>query len=504
MFLKNLRYCLCVISFFYFSCFAFANPWYCNSVDKVVSNEVWSFKVTISGSNLTLTSRLAGSGDLDFTSLFDDSGYRVVAVGSSVFNKNTSITGFVAPDVVKVDGSAFASATALTNVVISPNVNTLANSCFYKCSGIKTFSPTRMKSLKSCGYHIFNGTSKMTLDFEFPVLTSISEGMFSASAAVSVRAPKATKVVTGAFSSSSVTLVEVSSELASIGNQAFLSCKKLKTFIPTTLPKFTSFGTAVFSGCAVLEGDWSFDSLTSLPKETFTSCAKITSFKAPKLISIGNHVFKSCTSLKSVHLSDAITTIGTQAFLSCTSLSDFSPTDLPNLTSTGNAAFSGCSNLSCQWFFPKLTSIAAEFFTSTNIKAVNAPKLTTVGNNAFRYCKSVENVVIKGGGAIGSYAFEGFAAGAVIDYLGDTPPTSIGTGAFYPYHNDNYTRVYLRRYKAKDGWKAFFAPVSSLNSSMLARSDYPGKRTLGLYQATQSKAWIIDGDHNQDTIITVK
>lgn len=504
MFLKNLRYCLCVISFFYFSCFAFANPWYCNSVDNVVSNEVWSFKVTISGSNLTLTSRLAGSGDLDFTSVFDDSGYRVIAVGSSVFNKNTSITGFVAPDVVKVDVSAFASATALTNVVISPNVNTLANSCFYKCSGIKTFYPTRMEKLSTIGYHIFNGTSKMALDFEFPTITYISEGMFSASAAVSVRAPKATKVVTGAFSSSSVTLVELSPDLTAINNNGFLSCTKLKTFIPTTLPKFTSFGTAVFSGCSLLEGDWNFPVLTSLPKEIFSGCSKITSFIAPKLTNIGNNVFNSCSSLKKVQLSPALSSIGTQSFLNCPVLSDFSPMVLTNLTSTGKAAFSGCKTLSGCWIAPKLTSIAAEFFTSTNIKSVNAPKLTTVGNNAFRYCKSVEHVVIKGGGSIGSYAFEGFAAGAVIDYLGDTPPTSIGTGAFYPYHNDNYTRVYLRRYKAKDGWKAFVTPASSLNSSMLARSDYPGKRTLGLYQATQSKAWVIDGDHNQNTIITVK
>lgn len=504
MMMTNGKFFGCCIAFFAFCGLAFANPWYFNSTDKVLSNEVWSLTVTISGSNLTLASRLAGSGDLDFTSLYEDTGYRLVAVGNSVFYKNTTITEFVAPDVTSVGVSAFSLATALTNVVISPNVSSLQNSCFYKCSGIVTFSPTRMEKLKGCGFHIFNGTSKMLLDFEFPVLTSISEGMFSGSAAISVRAPSATKVVSGGFSSSSVTLVELSPNLTSFANNSFLGSKKLKTFIPTTLPKLTSLGTAVFSGCSVLEGDWVFDSLTSFPKETFSTCPKITSIVAPKVKSVGNYAFKACTSLKKVQVSDALSSVGTQSFLSCTSLSDFSPMVLTNLTSTGNSSFNGCSALSGSWVAPKLTSLAEQCFTSTKIVSFIAPKMKTVNSHAFRYCKSVEHIVMLGGGAIGAYAFEGFAAGAVIDYLGDASPTSIGTGAFYPYHSDDYTRIYLRRYKSKDGWLSFVTPAASLDSSVTSRSDYPGKRTLGLYQATQSKAWVVDGDHNQNSIFTLR
>ncbi len=483
--------------------FVHANPWYYNATANVLSNEVWRLAVTRSGTSLTLSSRQDGAGDLDLTTCFADTGYRVVTLGASLFKK-ASITQFVGPDVTVANASAFQECAALTNVLFSPDFKQFGNQVFYKCAALKTLSPTNMTKLTSSGYHVFNGTSQLALEFSFPLLSSLPESFFYGSAVVSVHAPAAKTIVRSAFSSSSIVSIELSTNVTSIGVQAFLSCKKLKTFTPANLPKLTSIGDAAFSGCSVLEGNWVCDALTTIPKEAFSSCPRLTSFRAPKAKSLGNYAFKSCSSLEQVEVSDALSTIGTQAFLSCSRLSSFSPTVLTNLSSTGSAAFNGCSVLGGEWVADKLTSIASEFFTSTKLVSFIAPKMTTVGNHAFRYCSSFEHLVMKGGGTIGSYAFQNFKAGAVIDYLGDTGPSSIGTGAFFPINSSAYVQVYLRRCRAIPDWAAYYTPVASLDAATLSRSDFPGKRTLGLYAASQSKAWVINGDLNQQTILTVR
>ena len=483
--------------------FGHANPWHYNAAANVLSNAVWRFSVTRSGTSLTLTTRQDGSGDVDLTDCFADTGYRVVTLGSSLFKK-APITQFVGPDVTVANASAFQECSSLTNVLFSPDFKQFGNHVLYKCALLQTFSPTNMTKLTSSGYHVFNGTSRLSLGFSFPLLTSLPEGFFCNSAVVSVHAPAAKTIVLSAFSGSSIASIEVSADLTTIGKQAFLSCKKLKSFTPTELPKLTSVGEAAFSGCSILEGNWIWGALASIPKEAFSSVSRITSFQAPNVKSIGNYAFKSCSSLERVEVSDALSSIGTQAFLSCTKLSEFSPTVLTNLSSTGSAAFSGCSTLGGDWAAPKLTSIASEFFTSTRLSSFMAPKMSTVGDHAFRYCNQMEHLVMKGGGSIGAYAFQNFKASAVIDYLGDAGPSSIGTGAFIPLNSSAYVRVYLKRHFAIPGWAAYYTPVASLDNSVKTRSDFPGKRTLGLYAASQSKAWVVDGDLNQQTIFSIR
>ena len=483
--------------------FARANPWYYNSSANVLSNEVWRLSVTRSGTSLTLSARQEGSGDLDLTDCFADTGYRVVTLGSSLFKK-APITQFVGPDVTVANASAFQECSSLTNVLFSPDFKQFGNHVLYKCALLQTFSPTNMTKLTSSGYHVFNGTSRLSLGFSFPLLTSLPEGFFCNSAVVSVHAPAAKTIVLSAFSGSSIASIEVSADLTTIGKQAFNSCKKLKAFTPMNLPKLTSFGEAAFLSCSVLEGNWSCDALTALPKQAFSSCPRLVAFCAPKLKSVGDYAFQNCSALERVEVSDALSSIGKQAFLSCTKLSEFSPTVLTNLSSTGSAAFSGCSVLGGDWAAPKLTSIASEFFASTKLSSFMAPKMSSVGGHAFRYCNQMEHLVMKGGGSIGDYAFQNFKASAVIDYLGDAGPSSIGTGAFIPINSSAYVRVYLKRHRAIPGWAAYYTPVANLDNSFKTRSDYPGKRTLGLYAATQSKAWVVNGDLNQQTIFSIR
>lgn len=170
--------------------FARANSWYYNFSANVLSNEVWRLSVTRSGTSLTLSARQEGSGDLDLTDCFADTGYRVVTLGSSLFKK-APITQFVGPDVTVANASAFQECSSLTNVLFSPDFKQFGNHVLYKCALLQTFSPTNMTKLTSSGYHVFNGTSRLSLGFSFPLLTSLPEGFFCNSAVVSVHAPAA-------------------------------------------------------------------------------------------------------------------------------------------------------------------------------------------------------------------------------------------------------------------------------------------------------------------------
>ena len=148
--------------------------------------------------------------------------------------------------------------------------------------------------------------------------------------------------------------------------------------------------------------------VTSIAKQAFSACNKLTSVSIPENVtSIGNYAFQQCTTLTSINIPDGPIKISNFAFFSCRSLTSV---NIPNsVTRIGTSAFSGCSSL-----------------TSLNIP----DNVTSIGDAAFRDCSSLKSVTIGNGvSSIGTYAFFEGSSLKSINFLPMTAP-SLGDRVF--------------------------------------------------------------------------
>ena len=70
---------------------------------EVVNGSLQLGKYNSNSSNAAVASHDASYTDLDFTSFYDDTNWRITAIKQNGFRGNTYITSFVAPDVVTVN-----------------------------------------------------------------------------------------------------------------------------------------------------------------------------------------------------------------------------------------------------------------------------------------------------------------------------------------------------------------------------------------------------------------
>lgn len=110
--------------------------------------------------------------------------------------------------------------------------------------------------------------------------------------------------------------------------------------------------------------------VTSIGKDAFIGCKKITSVKMPDSITtIGNGAFWRCEKLKSVTLSNNLTNIGMQAFGDCYLLESVT---IPN----------GLTEIEFQVFYQ-----------CTLLKSITIPRsVKTIGEGAFEYCWELKDV----------------------------------------------------------------------------------------------------------------
>ena len=86
------------------------------------------------------------------------------------------------------------------------------------------------------------------------------------------------------------------------------------------------------------------DSVTTIGKEAFGSCYRLTSVTIPdSVMTIGDYAFEFCDSLTSVTIGDSVTTIGNMAFADCDSLTSVTIGD--SVTTIGEWAFTDCDSL---------------------------------------------------------------------------------------------------------------------------------------------------------------
>ena len=270
-----------------------------------LTDGVWTLQATpvknkpdqldVKGDNATYSG--GGLDPIDLTTITDGAGnaYKAVSFTKMKSDHKLRLTEFIAPDCQQTKSDrCFENFTALTNVQLNATVTGFGTRSFMGCSSLVSFYPRTLNTLSlSC----FSGCSKLAGGFSFPDFAGNAVGgWFSGCSSLeSVSMPKATQICGTAFQScSSLTNVEVSTLLTTIGKLAFNGCSSLKgDCIRAILHSGITFlggnteaeSREIFAGCASFDGafEWNFPNLTSTNV-------------------IGSSFFKDCTSLARVDI----------------------------------------------------------------------------------------------------------------------------------------------------------------------------------------------------------
>ena len=109
--------------------------------------------------------------------------------------------------------------------------------------------------------------------------------------------------------------------------------------------------------------------VTSIGQYAFLNCKKLVSVTLTEGLSvIGSYAFSSCTALTEIILPEGLLTLGSNAFMNCIALQSVSlPT---SLTEIGASAFSFCGKLETLVLPRSLTAVGANAFNSTPLRMV--------------------------------------------------------------------------------------------------------------------------------------
>ena len=259
----------------------------------------------------------------------------------------------------------------------------------------------------------------------------------------------------------SLTTVSLPETLRTIGNSAFFHCSALKSI---TLPDSVKYiGTSAFSGCVNLSGVTLGTGCKNINGLVFESCSNLEEINIPEGVeTIEYSAFENCTNLQKVMVPASITSIDANAFQNCSCLTDVYYNaygeDWGYITGADKAfPYSVTIHYKDNIYGNGWCGVNAEWRLENGILTISgsgemydygydslAPwsggrdqlssvviesGITSIGSNAFEFCENLTSISIpQSVRSIGEWAFSCCEALREID-LPDTL-ISIGTGAF--------------------------------------------------------------------------
>ena len=281
----------------------------------------------------------------------------------------------------------------MTTLTLSDNVSVIGNSAFFNTSIVSIAIP---KGVVSIGEEAFARNSDLT------ALTFASDGVLES-------------IGSSAFiNNTSLTSVVLPASLKTLGASAFSGCSSLASI---------TFQTKEVAGSGgVMKSD-----LESIGNSAFvgTSISEIAFPESTSNITLGQYLFENCSNLTTVRLSTSIVSIEL-AFTGCSTIETIIipegsqniqlHEDQPLLLNVAQGvityAFGPISaNAEGEYTLPEgfISIGSGAFYGQNGIKKLSIPAtITSIGGEAFRLCRGLEEVVFAEGSVlttVGEYAF---------------------------------------------------------------------------------------------------
>lgn len=257
-------------------------------------------------------------------------------------------------------------------------------------------------------YYQVDNTSASQLSGRIIVPKTYNNGINGLGDVISINDSDTFKNQTG------VTSIELPSTIEILGKQAFIDCSNLEKINTENCPNLTLVDDGVFTRCAKLNSvDLSNSKITTIkgfdysevknialpntvtsihPQAFLSSAVKIIDLSHLNITSIPDNAFLN-SKVEQVILPNTITSIGVSAFEGCVNLNSINFDSLASLTQIGDNAFKGCLNLEVvDLSYTKLEAINS-IIADSGVKTIVLPTgVTTINNDAFKNCESLNNV----------------------------------------------------------------------------------------------------------------
>ena len=366
-----------------------------------------------------------------------DNGRVITKIGDFAFSGFKNLTSSSCDDITKAEAgvlvipdtvtfignNSFAGCSSVKEIKLSNCLENILSSAFENCSGITEL--VIPDSVTKMGTNMLRGCTKLeTLQLPYAAVdkySTITEGSFDGYSSVSdlFIAHSGYGNDINLYNGYSISKITITGG-EKIPNYAFSGMSTLKE-IDLSKTKISQIGTCAFNYCTSLEDVKLPDSLRSIDESAFENCKSISNIKLNNgLEKIGDKVFLNCTGIHSLTIPESVTSMGVHMLNGCVNLETL---ELPyaatkkSCTDKDGSVDGYCSvsdlfvahsgyendiNNFKGYAISKITITGGEkiadfaFTGMSTLKEIDLSKskATSIGKYAFRYCTSLENVIL--------------------------------------------------------------------------------------------------------------
>ena len=336
-------------------------------------------------------------------------------IGNSAFNDCWALTSatFETDSVLSIIGdSAFENCTSLRNITIPRTTTQIQNDAFYNCTAMTTFTisnPTANPSLlTTIGKRAFCNCSSATNGIKiYSAVTSLGEAAFmqcKRAPSITFETPiQITKIPKSCFEEcTTLSSIFIPNVIQEVDDDAFYKCSAATSLTFDTPYQTTRIGYRAFGWCESVPKVIIPSTVETIDGGAFYNCSSLTAVTFANyqtLKTIGNNTFGSCSSLSSITIPNSVTSIGSYCFSYCLSLATVNNSDSSNSIPTGvttieRGAFDNTA-ISAITLHNGITKIDVSAFFGTKLVNITIPStVTVIGNYAFGNCSLLQRVTI--------------------------------------------------------------------------------------------------------------
>ena len=263
--------------------------------------------------------------------------------------------------VTSIGGCAFTDCRSLTSIGTLSNVTTIGEYAFNNDTALTSLSLP--ETVISIAHEAFNlCTSCVINDLNLPNLTSIDYNAF--------RGTKVKKITS-------------LGNITAIPSSCFLDCKELTTIESTATANVTQYAGQCFYGNTSLTSINLSTGITSIGHRAFTDCASlvINDLNLPNVTTIGEQAFRQ-VQIKKISSLGTCSSWGKNSFEKCKQLQEVSNNALSYMVEMPEGLFGDCSSLTSIGDTPNLKKIGSYALRDTSIGYLNLSAIEEIGSDA--------------------------------------------------------------------------------------------------------------------------